>query len=202
MAKAKRKKPTSLVLQHELQPELIVVDRNVTKGAKPNDYTERNLKEWAAAAVGSDVNLKLKEKIVLSAASTVVKNKAWLNAISCRNVFPENPSIWFHNDRSDHFGGKMEFWLENLSGPKKLQFVIRMTGYCNGATITVGASCPTAYSLLPVTVNGSMNLTLGNILNVPSSTPGGLGLITMQVEFHNANYGAWEFVDVTITEVT
>ena len=203
MAKAKQKKPTSIVLQREEESTLVVVNRDLTRGQQPNNYTEADQRKWAEAALGKDLKLKLKEKIVLSAARTVVSDKAWLNATSCRNIYPGNPGIEFLNDRSDYFGGKLEFWLENLSGPKNLQFVIRMNGYSQGgATITIQSSVPTAYSLIPADVTGSMNLTLGNVMKVPSSTPGGLALLTLEVQFHNAQYGSWQFVDVTITEAT
>jgi hypothetical protein len=203
MAKTKRKKPTSIVLQREEESTLVVVNRDLMRGHQPNQYKEADLQKWAEAALGKDLKLKLKEKIVLSAAHTVVSNKAWLNATSCRNIYPGNPGIEFINDRSDFFGGKLEFWLENLSGAKKLQFVLRMTGYTQGsATITVQSSVPTAYSLIPVDISGSMNLTLGNVLQIPSNTPGGLALLTLDVQFHNAQYGSWQFVDVTFTEVT
>jgi hypothetical protein len=203
MSKAKRKKTPTLILQHDQQTAVEIVGRNVMRGQGPTRYTDADQRKWAVVALSKDVKLRLKERIILSAAKTLISDKAWLNAISCRNVFAESPAIEFLNDRTDHFGGKLEFWLENLSGPKNLQFVIRMTGYSQGgATITVGSSFPTAFSLVPVTITGSMNLTLGNILQVPTSTPGGLGLLTLEVKFHNAQYGSWQFIDVSITEAT
>lgn len=204
MAKAKKKKKTpSLILQNEVQRGLDIVARNVMRNQRPTLYTEAEQLKWAANVLGKDVKLKFKEKIVLSAAKTLVSGKAWLNATACRNIYPENPSIEFQNDRSDHFGGKLEFWLENLSGPKNLQFVIRMAGYSEGgATIDVRSSMSTVYSLVPVDISGGMNLTLGNILQVPASTPGGLGLVTLEVQFYNALYGSWQFIDVSFTEVT
>lgn len=192
-----------MVLQHEAETALDIVGRNVMRNHRATIYTEADQIKWAKKVIGKDVKLKFKEKIILSAAKTLIAGKGWLNAISCQNIFAENPSIWFDNDRNDHFGGKLEFWLENLSGPKNLQFVIRMSGYSQGgATVSVKASMPTVYSLVPIDIIGGMNLTLGNILQVPSSTPGGLGLVTLEVEFHNAQYGSWEFIDVNFTEAS
>jgi hypothetical protein len=201
MAKAKRKKSSSMILQHEEQAALVVVNRNVTR-YEPTRYTEADQRRWAEAVLDKDVKLKFKETITLSAARTVVNDKAWLNAISCRHVWPGNPGIEFLNDRTDFFGGKLEFWLENLSGPKNLQFIIRMNGYNEGgATITVGSSSPTAFSLVPVIITGGMNLTLGNIIQIPSNPTGGMALLNLEVQFHNAQYGSWQFVDVVFTEV-
>jgi hypothetical protein len=203
MAKVKRKKPESLILQHDLQAQLVVENRNLHRGPRANQYTEANQLEWAESALGRDVTLKLKDKITLSAARTLIKDRGWLNAISCQHVFPTNPTIEFNNDRTDHFGGKLEFWLENITGGKNYQFIIRMNGYNQGgATISVGCSQSTAYSLVPVNVTGGMNLTLGNVIQIPSKPSGGLVLLTLEVQFHNAQYGSWQFIDVVFTEAT
>lgn len=203
MAKAKAKGAPSMILQHAPQAALEITGRNVLRGQQPTRYTDANLREWTAATLGRDVSLKLRERIILSAARTRVADKAWLNAISCRHVFAEMPAIEFLNDRSNYFGGRLEFWLENLSGARILQFTIRMTGYSQGgATITIGASFPTVLSLVPLQVNGSMNFTLGNTLQVPANPPGGLGLVTLDVQFYNAQSGSWQFIDVVFTEVT
>lgn len=201
MAKAKRKKTPSVILQSEVRTGLDIVGRNVVRGQQPTIYSEADQRRWAMEALGIDVKLKFKEKIILSAAKTFISDKAWLNAISCHGVFAESPAIEFVNDRADHFGGKVEFWLENLSGPKNLQFTIRMTGYSQGsATISVKSSIPTSYSLVPIDISGDMNLTLGNILLVPGNPSGGLGLVTLEVDFHTAQNGSWQFIDVNFTE--
>lgn len=203
MAKEKPKKPTSVILQHNTQPTLEIFDRNVMRGNQPPKYTDANQKTWAEAAVGKDSKLKMKERMILSAANTVIPNKAWLNVASCSNIYTQSPAIEFLNDRSDHFGGEVDIWLENLTGPKKLQFLIRISGSSTGnVTLTLSASFPTITTLLPATVSGSMDMVLGNILEIPSNPSGGLALISLKVQFHNAEWAFWHFVDINITEVT
>lgn len=74
-----------------------------------------------------------------------------------------------------------------------------MGGYASGgAEIKLGSSYPTLYSLVPIPVSGSMNLTLGNVVEVPSQPIGGMGLITLRVQFNNSQYGSWLFYDVKI----
>src|SRR5258708_3181502 len=46
--------------------------------------------------------------LTLSAAATKVAAKGWLNAINCRNIFPDGPNIDFVPQ--DSFGGKIEVW--------------------------------------------------------------------------------------------
>jgi hypothetical protein len=78
-----------------------------------------------------------------------------------------------------------------------------MSGYTQGdATITVGSSVPTAFSLVPVALSGNLSLTLGNVMQIPSNPTGGLALLTLEVQFHNAQYGSWQFIDVVVTEVS
>lgn len=202
MAKTKPKKPTSVILQHNTQPTLEIFDRNVMRGNQPPKYTDANQRQWAEEAFDLNTKLKLKERMILSAANTVIRDKAWLNVASCSNIYTQNPAIEFQNDRDDHFGGTVDCWLENLTGPKNLQFLIRISGSSTGnVTLTLGSSLPTITSLIPVTISGSMDMVIGSVLQIPSNSGDGLGLISLKVQFHNAEWAYWHFVDINITEV-
>ena len=162
--------------------------------------TAKKLK-WAKEDIGR-IDLKLKNKVVLSAANTRIVSKGWMEVISCRNVFPTNPSVEFVNDRSDKFGGKIYFYLENAKPNTKLQFTIRIGGYTSGgAIIRIGCSTPTQYSLSPINVNGSMNLVLGNIMNIPSNSSSNLALITLEVQFNTTNFDLWSMYDCSVEEI-
>ena len=165
------------------------------------EVTKESKHEWVKKGIDTSV-FKLKERVVLSAANTSIKNKGWVEVISCRNVFPTNPSFEFMNDRSDKFGGKVYFYLQNVKPNSKLQFTIRIGGYSSGGgTIKIGCSTPTTYSLSPININGSMNLVLGNIMQVPSNPPGGLALITIEVQFNTTNFDIWSLKDCVVEEV-
>ncbi|MCB0647061.1 MAG: hypothetical protein KDC49_10385 [Saprospiraceae bacterium] len=187
------------VLIYDEFPKLDVQVASPTKlmNNKPTQVDSKLEAKWAKDMF-KDVDLKkVKTTLTLSAAQTTISGKAHLEAVACRNVFPTNPTIEFHNDRSDHFGGQLYFWLHGLKGGEQMQFIIQMTGYASGgAKIRVGASYPTLYSLVPIEVQGSMNLTLGNVLQVASQPTGGLGLVTLEVNFNNAQYGSWLFWDI------
>jgi hypothetical protein len=46
-----------------------------------------------------------------------------------------------------------------------------------------------------------MNLVLGNIMQVPSNPPGGLALITIEVQFNTTNFDIWSLKDCVVEEV-
>ena len=192
------------VLLYEAFPKLdtgSLKNRNFERDT-PNQYGTKQEAKWAKDLKKGIDFTKVKLPLVLSGANTFVKDKGWLDVVSCRNIFPTNPTIEFVNDRTDHFGGEVSIWIGGLKGGELMQFIINITGYSGGgAQIKIGASYPTQYSLVPIDVTGSMNLTLGNALIVPAQTNGGLGLITLRVQFNNAQYGSWLFWDVKIKDL-
>lgn len=192
------------IFQYEEFPLLELTSSHPTNFQRntPNQYDSTMETKWAKDLKKNFDPKKVKLPLVLSAANTYVKGSGRLDVVSCRNVFPTNPTIEFINDRTDHFGGEISIWLEGLKGGEQLQFIIRMTGYSSGgAQVKIGASYPTQFSLVEIPVSGSMNLTLGNTLLVPAQTTGGLGLITLRVQFNNAQYGSWLFWDVKIKDL-
>jgi hypothetical protein len=198
---AKFKIDSPMVMDYQDEVMLNPISQRKFEHGSSLEVTQENKIEWIKKGLDSSV-LRLKEKVVLSAARTSIKSKGWVEVISCRNVFPTNPSFEFMNDRSDKFGGKIYFYLQNVKPNSKLQFTLRMQGYTSGgATVKVGCSTPTTYSLTPITVNGSMNLVLGNIMHVSSDPPGGLALITLEVQFNTTNFDLWSFKDCVVEEI-
>ena len=189
------------VLQYDAAPLLNISDLkagNVLRNT-PTQYDTKLEAKWAKEMSKATDFKKVKLPLIFSAANTFEKDKGHLDVVACRNIFPTNPTIEFHNDRSDHFGGEISIWLEGLVGGEQLQFIIRMGGYnSGGAEVKIGASYPTSYSLTPIQISGSMNLTLGNVLQVPSQPTGGLGLITLRVQFSDSQWANWLFYDVRI----
>lgn len=191
--------PVVIEYQEEVMLNPLTVKRNQAGGPLEVDILKK--KKWTEAGIDKEI-FKLKEKLVLSAAKTSVKGKGWLEVVSCRNIFPPNPTIEFMNDRSDKFGGMLYFWMQNVKPGSKIQFTIRISGYTSGgAIIKIGTSTPTQYSLTPITAAGSMNLVLGNIMHVPSDPPGNLGLVTLTVNFLSQSYDLWMFHDFVAEEI-
>lgn len=187
------------VLMRDENPLLDLTGRHSSMG-KPIEFTTSKQLEWLKEQRFDKAEIK--RTIVLSAAKTVEKDKAHLEVISCRHVFPTNPTFEFLNDRSDFYGGKVDIWLKNVKGGEKLQFLIRTAGFVpGGATITLRSSNPTQTSLIPYTLSGSYNFVLGNVMLVPQHPVHSLALFSLEVQYHNAQYGSWLFWDCAISEV-
>ncbi|HMP30129.1 MAG TPA: hypothetical protein PKD85_11040 [Saprospiraceae bacterium] len=199
MAKLKIESP--MIIDYQSEPLLNPMTQRKFETNTTIEVSPKKKQDWIKKAVDTGV-LKLKERVVLSAASTKVKDKGWVEVVSCRHVFPTNPSFEFLNDRSDKFGGIIYFYLENVKPNSKLQFTIRMSGYTGGgASIRIGCSTPTRYSLTPITISGSMNLVLGNIMHIPSNPPGNLALITIEVQFNTSYADSWSLRDCVVEEI-
>jgi hypothetical protein len=202
MSKENIYRDVPIVMHHEAQPNIVMGKERKMDLSNPIEVTKVREDAWLKESLKSAGEIIKRNRITLSAAKTVEKDKAIMDIISCRHIFPETPSVQFLNDRTDFFGGKIYFYLKNLQGPKKLQVTIRIKGLASGgATIRMGSSLPTTYSLNNIVTNGSMNFVLGNIIEIPASVQS-LELYTIEVQFHNAMYGSWEFTDCRFQEVS
>ena len=129
--------------------------------------------------------------LVLSAANTRVPPKGWLNAINCRNIFPEGPNIDFIPQES--FGGKVEIWLDNVVEGDS--FVIQFRVVCGYNGNWKISSSETAQFLTPINpVSQSIDFFIP-----PVDANYGMVLIALEPLF--ASYGSWVFNDVIINKV-
>lgn len=129
--------------------------------------------------------------LVLSAANTKT-SKGYLNAINCRNVFPDGPNIDFlPQDLS--FGGKIEVWMQNVEVGESFTVQFRVT--CAYAGNWEISSSETAKFLTPIVpVAQSIDFYIP-----PVTTSYGLVLIAFEPLF--ANGGSWVFHDVIINKI-
>lgn len=171
---------------------LVSLETNTVQ-RKLNPTAKRNVK-----AVADQIKATFKKKpqmvqnyLTLSAANTRVTGKGWLNAINCRNVFPEGPNIDFLPQ--DSFGGKIEVWLDNIVEGDSFHFQFRVT--CGSYGNWEISSSETAKILTPINpVAQSIDFFIP-----PVEADYGMALIALEPIFNN--YGFWVFHDVIINKV-
>lgn len=130
--------------------------------------------------------------LTLSAAATKVSDKGFLNAINCRNMFPDGPNIDFVPQ--DSFGGKVEVWMKNVVQGDSFTVQFRVVcGYAGNWKIS---SSETAQYQTPITpVSQSIDFFIP-----PVTKDYGLVLISLEPLF--TNYGSWVFHDVIFQKIS
>ena len=128
----------------------------------------------------------------LNAGVTRVKNKGWLNAINCRNIFADGPNIDFLPQ--DSFGGKVELWMENVTAGDSFAIQFRVQSGSNG--VWEVRSSETAMFQTPI-IPFSQSI---DLLIPPVESNYGMVLVSLEAKFSNG--GIWIFNDVIVKKVT
>lgn len=127
----------------------------------------------------------------LSAARTKMKDKGFINAINCRNIFPDGPNIDFVPQES--FGGKIELWMQNIS--KGDSFSIQFRVICgNNGQWEVRSSDAAPFQTPIVPVSQSIDAFIP-----PVESDYGQILVTLEAMFSNG--GSWVFTDVIVKKI-
>lgn len=169
---------------------------NLNPHITPRNYEpapEHNFKKLGDLILSAFGKLPVKSLyyLKLNAAVTKVKNKGWINAINCRNLFPEGPNIDFLPQ--DSFGGKIELWMENVTAGDSFAIQFRVT--CSGNGMWELRSSETAMSQTPIVpVTQSIDM-----LIPPVDADYGLVLISLEPKFTNG--GSWVFHDVIVKKI-
>lgn len=173
--------------------QLINLNPNITarKYEPAGEHNFKTIGDWVLQATGKKP-MKALNYLKLSAAVTKVKNKGWLNAINCRNIFAEGPNIDFL-PQDNSFGGKIEIWMENITAGQSFAIQFRVSSGSNGMWEL--RSSETAMSQTPI-VPFAQSI---DMLIPPVDADYGLILITLEPKFTNG--GSWIFNDVIVKEV-
>ncbi|MBK6826266.1 MAG: hypothetical protein IPG86_05110 [Chitinophagaceae bacterium] len=178
----KARKPLQLI---NLNPN--VVPRNYEPAAEHNFKT---IGDWVLTEYGKRP-LKSLIYLKLSAAATKVKNKGWINAINCRNIFAEGPNIDFVPQES--FGGKIELWMENVVAGDSFAIQFRVSSGSSGMwELRSSETAMSQTPIIPVTQSIDM-------LIPPVEADYGLVLISLEAKFNNG--GSWVFQDVIVKKI-
>jgi hypothetical protein len=156
----------------------------------PPKTTNRDLKTLVAGVIKKTPTF-IGAYLTLSAAKTKVTDKGYINAIGCRNIFPDGPNIDFVP--SDSFGGSLELWMLNVS--KGDSFVITFRVICgHQGTWKISSSETAAIQTAIVPAYQNIEFFIPKITN-----DYGMALIKLEPQF--ASYGSWVFTDVTVQKV-
>lgn len=183
MKSLKKRKPLRLI---NLNPN--ISPRNYEPAG---EHHFKTIGDWVWEATGQRP-LKSAAYLILSAANTKVKNKGWLNAINCRNIFAEGPNIDFV-PQDNSFGGKIEIWMENVTAGDS--FAIQFRVFSGSAGMWELRSSETAMSQTPI-VPFAQSI---DMLIPPVDADYGQVLISLEAKFNNG--GSWVFQDVIIKKI-
>lgn len=175
--------------------ELRLIPVNAGVGTKNYNLPVKRDLQWWGDVIQAEFKKLPKVKLpylTLSAAATKVKDKGWLNAINCRNMFADGPNIDFLPQ--DSFGGKIEVWMENVSQGDSFTVQFRVVCGYNG-NWKISSSETSQFQTAIVPVSQSIDF-----LIPPVSTNYGLVLITLEPLFSGS--GSWVFNDVIINKIS
>lgn len=173
--------------------QLINLNPNVTpRNYEPaGEHKFKTIGDWVFEATKKRP-MKAAAYLVLSAANTKVKNKGWINAINCRNIFAEGPNIDFV-PQDNSFGGKIELWMENVTQGDS--FAIQFRVSCGSSGMWELRSSETAMSQTPI-IPFAQSI---DMLIPPVEADYGLVLISLEAKFNNG--GSWIFQDVIVKKI-
>ena len=135
--------------------------------------------------------VKAAAHLVLSAANPKTRNKGWINAINCRNIFPEGPNIDFVPQES--FGGKIELWLENVSAGDSYYIQFRVAcGSPGNWEVRSSETDPVTIPIIPF--EQSIDLLIPT-----AAADYGQVLVMLEAKFSNG--GSWVFRDVIVKKI-
>lgn len=179
----KSRKPLRLInLRPGLKP------RNF-EPARENDY--KSIGELVFTETGKRPTKALAH-LVLNAARTKVNNKGWINAINCRNLFPDGPNIDFVPQES--FGGKIELWMENVTAGDSYFIQFRVACGSTG-NWEVRSSETTAVTVPIIPFEQSIDLLI-------PTAEADYGQVLVSLEAMFSNGGSWVFRDVIVKKVS
>lgn len=136
---------------------------------------------------------QIKSHLRFSAAQTIEVDKGYINAVGCRTVYPEGPSIGFNPTPND-FSGKIDLWMKNVNKGESFAISFRVLCAYDGQWEIRSSETHKNY----VNIAKGYQTIDFFIPNVKSDY--GLVLITLEPQFDN--YGAWMFFDATVKKVT
>jgi len=183
------KKPTKIATL-EMIP--LATPRNLETKNLPKETTTRELKD-AIISVYDKIPELFKPYLKLSAAKTMDVGKGYINAIGCRNMFPDGPNIDFVPQAND-FSGKIEVWMLDVTKGESYSVSFRVIcGYAGQWEIRSSETNVQYQNIGPVYQN--IDFFIPSVKN-----DFGMALITLEPNF--TAYGSWIFKDVTIRKVT
>jgi hypothetical protein len=188
MSKSKRTKP-----KVSGKFSFIPLDLEAQK-RKFNLPVKRNLR-----AVGDLVASEYKPPVAvlpyltLSAANTKTPARGWLNAVNCRNVHPEGPTIDFIPPDTSN-AGKIEIWMENIAQGDSFAVQFRVLS-ANSGNWKISGSDLAQFQLQISQVAQSIEFLIPPVGNNYGSV-----FISLEPVFNSL--GSWTFFDAIINKVS
>lgn len=158
----------------------------------PGATPSKEIKTMIAGIANKAPDL-IKSYLKLSAANTI-ESKGHINAVGCRSIYPEGPSIHYNAPLND-YTGHIEIWLKNIS--KGDSFAISFRVLCAAHGQWKLSSSETSHQFRNILLGyDSVDLFIPAVNN-----DYGMALVRLEPQFDN-DYGSWSFFDVTVRKVT
>lgn len=187
----RRTKPVTKNVIKELKIVPLPIRKISTKNL-PGPTSTKTLMELIGE-ISNNMPQLIQPYLKLSAAKTMDGNKGYINAIGCRTMFPESPSINFIPVQDD-YSGKIELWMTDVQQGDSFAISFRvMCAYPGQWGLKSSETSHQFVNIAPVFQ--SVDFFIPEIKN-----DFGMALIVLEPEFDN--YGSWTFTDVTVRRVS